>query len=79
MKVPHDYTFDRHEKFLSEQLLPLVHNQDVNCGEPRGTVALASLIALATILHEVNGLSRQALIDAIKVATPLPNSAEEVH
>lgn len=58
------YHMEAHEAFILDELLPLVASYAQDNGHPSEAAALASFLALATILQS-KGASREQLMAAI--------------
>ncbi len=62
--TPASYCMDTHEEFILDELLPLIVNHAAKNHHPADAVALASFLALGTILQS-NGMDRDSLVFAI--------------
>lgn len=58
------YRMEGHEKFLLNQLLPLIASHAKSSNTPMEVAALAALIGLTTVL-QANGIRRETLIECI--------------
>ncbi|EPS3502543.1 TPA: hypothetical protein ACGPPO_006679 [Pseudomonas aeruginosa] len=61
---PASYCMDTHEQFILDELLPLIVNHAAKNHHPADAVALASFLALGTILQS-QGMDRDSLVFAI--------------
>ena len=58
------YRMEDHERFLLNQLIPLIAGHAKSSNTPMEVAALAALIGLATVL-QTNGISRETLVECI--------------